>query len=146
MLFIYFNYLIISLNTYYSVDVVYLDFQKAFDTVSHQHLIQKLSSFGIHGKMLQWMEDFLKDRTLEVVLNGFHSRYKWSPTGISVGSHLIYNVYHNDLPSAVLSPLHMFADNTKIFHVTRNYSALQHDSDLFYDNSCHFVVSQFIGT
>ena len=39
-----------------SVDVIYLDFQKAFDSVPHQRLIQKLSSFGIHGKILQWLE------------------------------------------------------------------------------------------
>ena len=42
-----------------SVDVIYLDFQKAFDSVPHQRLIQKLSSFGVHGKILQWIKDFL---------------------------------------------------------------------------------------
>ena len=64
------DYFTKHLDEGYSVDVIYQDFQEAFDTVPHQPLIQKLSSFGIHGKMLQWIKDFLKDRTQEVVLNG----------------------------------------------------------------------------
>ena len=51
-----------------SVDVIYLDFQKAFDSVPHQRLIQKLSSFGVHGKNLQWIKDFLSNRTQQVVV------------------------------------------------------------------------------
>ena len=41
------------------IDVIYLDFQKAFDSVPHQRLIQKLTSFGINSKILQWIKDFL---------------------------------------------------------------------------------------
>ena len=41
------------------IDVIYLDFQKAFDSVPHQCLIKKLTSFGINGKILQWINDFL---------------------------------------------------------------------------------------
>ena len=44
------------------VDVVYLDFMKAFDKVSHYYLVQKLQSLGIHQKLLYWIRDFLKDR------------------------------------------------------------------------------------
>ena len=52
------------------IDVIYLDFQKAFDSVPHQRLIQKLTSFGINGKILQSIKDFLWNRTQQVVLNG----------------------------------------------------------------------------
>ena len=45
-----------------SVDVIYLDFQKAFDTVPHQRLLKKLSAYGIRGKLYSWIEDFLKER------------------------------------------------------------------------------------
>merc|ERR1711874_727745 len=53
-----------------SIDVAYLDFRKAFDLVSHEHLIYKLSKYGIKGKILGWIKDFLKDRTQRVVTRG----------------------------------------------------------------------------
>ena len=55
-----------------SVDVIaiYLDFQKASDSVPHQRLIQKLSPFEVHGKVLHWIKDFLRNRPQQVILNG----------------------------------------------------------------------------
>ena len=55
------------------VDVIYLDFQKAFDSVSHKHLLSKLASFGVQGKLFKWVENFLTDRQQKVVLNGYQS-------------------------------------------------------------------------
>ena len=55
------------------VDVIYLDFQKAFDTVPHQRLLNKLTSFGIHGNVLKWIEKFLNNREQQVVLNSHKS-------------------------------------------------------------------------
>ena len=52
------DYLTCHLDNAYSIDVIYLDFQKAFDTVPHQRLLQKLISFGIHGNVLKWIETF----------------------------------------------------------------------------------------
>ena len=52
------DYLTHHLDNGYSIDVIYLDFQKAFDTVLHQRLLQKLTSFGIHGNVLKWIENF----------------------------------------------------------------------------------------
>ena len=52
------------------VDVVYLDFQKAFDTVPHARLIKKLNSYGIDGAILAWITEYLKDRTQIVRVNG----------------------------------------------------------------------------
>jgi len=45
---------------------VYIDFCKAFDTVSHQKLILKLEKFGINGNLLSWISDFLSERTQKV--------------------------------------------------------------------------------
>ena len=44
------------------VDVIYLDFQEAFDSVPHKRLLGKLASFGVQGKLLKWIEHFLTDR------------------------------------------------------------------------------------
>ena len=67
------DYLTHHLDEGYSIDVIYLDFQKAFDTVSHRRLLQKLTSFGIHGNVLKWIESFLSNRVQQVVLNGHKS-------------------------------------------------------------------------
>ena len=52
----------------YGVDVAYLDFSKAFDSVPHQRLIQKLSSYGFSGKLLLWIKSFFSNRHQRVVL------------------------------------------------------------------------------
>ena len=51
-----------ALDEGYGLDVVYLDYRKAFDSVPHRRLIEKLKSFGINGKLLQWLDNFLTSR------------------------------------------------------------------------------------
>ena len=50
------------------VDMVYLDFEKAFDKVPHDLLIEKLQSFGIYGNLLKWLNSYLTNRQQHVVL------------------------------------------------------------------------------
>jgi len=72
-----------ALDEGYGLDVAYLDYRKAFDSVPHQRLIKKLKSFGINGKLLQWLDDFLTSRTMKVGLRGTLTAtggIKWSPT------------------------------------------------------------------
>ena len=128
------------------VDVIYLDFQKAFDSVPHQRLIQKLSSFGVHGKVLHWIKDFLRNRTQQVILNGQKSSSIPVTSGVPQGSvlgPLLFTMFVNDIPSVVLSPTFMFADHTKIFHFIRNrddHATLQNDLNLLYDWSVHWQL------
>jgi len=61
-----------ALDEGYGLDVVYLDYRKAFDSVPHQRLIKKLKSFGINGKLLQWLDDFLTSRTMKVIIKGIY--------------------------------------------------------------------------
>ena len=55
------------------VDVIYLDFAKAFDLVPRQRLLVKLKAHGVDGNLLAWIGDWLKDRKQKVVLNGCSS-------------------------------------------------------------------------
>ena len=80
-----------------TVDVVYLSFHKAFETVPHKHLLSKLHGYGIQGNLLSWIEAFLTGRKQRVVLNGHCSI--WSdvvsgvPQGLSWGlCFLTYNM------------------------------------------------------
>ena len=54
--------------------MITIDFSKAFDTKSHKKLLRKLYSYGISGKILGWIKDFLADRSLNVALNNSNSR------------------------------------------------------------------------
>ena len=117
------------------VDVVYVDFQKAFDSVPHHRLLRKLHSYGISGNLLRWITAFLSGRKQEVVLNGYHSGLISVTSGVPQGSvlgPLLFIIYINDLPSAVSSSTKMFADDTKMYRNVASASgstALQTDVD-----------------
>ena len=55
-----------ALDEGYGLDVVYLDYRKAFDSVPHRRLIEKLRSIGINWNLLEWLNSFLTSRTMTV--------------------------------------------------------------------------------
>ncbi len=56
-----------------TVDVIYLDFAKAFDSVNHKFLLAKMKSFGIGGVVVRWIESYLSSRVSRVHVGGEHS-------------------------------------------------------------------------
>ena len=87
------------------VGAVFIDFQKAFDCVSHPNLLQKLEhNFGITGNLLAWLRDYLSDREQYTVINGVPSENTKVAHGIPQGSVLgpiLFALYTSDLPKAV---------------------------------------------
>jgi len=63
------------LDNGYGVDILYLDYRKAFDSVPHQRLIHKLSTLGCQGKLLLWVESFLHNRTMRVGVRASYSSW-----------------------------------------------------------------------
>jgi len=55
-----------ALDEGYGIDVIYLDYRKAFDSVPHKRLIMKLKSYGFHSTTIMWIENFIKDRWMRV--------------------------------------------------------------------------------
>ena len=101
-----------------SVDIIYMDFQKAFDSVPHKRLITKVKALGVDGNVLKWITDFLFDRTQTVVVNSAESKEAPVTSGIPQGSVLgpiLFLMYINDLPANVLNQVRLFADDTKLF-------------------------------
>ena len=75
------------------IDMVYLDFRKAFDSVPHKRLIKKLEGYGIKGILLEWFKNFLNERQQRVVINGKTSDWTNVLSGIPQGS--ILDLYYS---------------------------------------------------
>ena len=75
-----------ALDEGFGLDVVYLDYRKALDSVPHQRLLEKLKGLGIKGKLLQWLENFLTLRTMRVGIRGTLSIIQMVLSGVPQGS------------------------------------------------------------
>ena len=112
------------------VDVLYLDFSKAFDSVDHGILLHKLQMHGINGTLLQWFENHLNERWQRVVIDGVTSA--WSPVtpGVPQGSilgPLLFVMFINDLPDNV-SPgtvSSLYVDDSKLYREIRSKEECQ---------------------
>ena len=71
-----------SLDHWNSVDVAYLDFKKAFDSVPHNRLLKKLNAYGFRGKLLEWIKLFLTGHKQQVHVNGSYSEWSDVLSGI----------------------------------------------------------------
>ena len=117
------------------MDVVYLDFQKAFDKVPHQRLL--LNAHGIGNDVITWIEKWLTHRRQRVIVDGEISNWKSVLSGVPQGSvlgpilFLIY-IYINDLEDDISSKVLKLADDTKVFRKVTNDTdkqSLQDDLD-----------------
>ena len=100
-----------SLDTGDEVDVVYLDFSKAFDSVPHGRLLHKLSLLGIRGSQHAWFTDYLSSRSQRVVIDGVFSPWVSVTSGVPQGSILGPLLYHS---------IALFADGAKFYRIVRN--------------------------
>ena len=110
------------------VDIIYLDFKKAFDKVLHQRLLLKLKAHGIGNGMINWIEKWLIDRRQRVVVDGEVSNWKSVLSGVPQGSVLgpiLFLIYINDLDYDITSNVLKFAHDTKVFKKIKSYADRQ---------------------
>ena len=104
------------------LDVIILDFSKAFDTVPHSRLLGKLHHYGIKGNLLRWIEEFLVGRTQSVLVDGTKSPEEAVLSGVPQGTvlgPLMFLLYINDMPSQVQrdTRCRLFADDSLLYRV-----------------------------
>ena len=93
-----------QLDSWHFACGIFVDLQKAFDTVDHDILIQKLNHYGIRGVANNWFSSYLQNRSQSVSINGFNSKLKRIHRGVPQGSilgPLLFLIYMNDLNCAI---------------------------------------------
>ena len=107
-----------QLDSREAVDVLYLDFQKAFDKVPHVRLLAKLKEIGVKGRVLDWIAEWLRRKEATCGNNGEASEWEDVLSGVPQGSilgPLLFLIYINDIDIGVLSSKLKFADDTKMY-------------------------------
>ena len=110
----------LALNDKKCLDVLYLDFSRAFDTLVHSKLLHKLRSYGVQHELLNWIESFLSGRSQRVLIDGHLSFSANVTSGIGQGSILgpsFFVLFINDITDCfdALSTCKLYADDVKLY-------------------------------
>ena len=108
---------------------IFIDLQKAFDTVNHSILINKLNYYGIRGTGNNWFKSYLSNRSQYVSIQGYDSDIKEIKHGVPQGSvlgPLLFLIYINDLHKSIrYSSVYHFADDTNLLNINTSPKKIQ---------------------
>ncbi len=136
-----------------SIDMIYLDFAKAFDKVDHNILMHKVKKLGITGKLGLWLHNFLSDRMHQVRLPGGISNQSKVISGVPQGTVLgpvLFLILMSDISDDIASHIISFADDTRLYapiNSANDCDNLQHDLSKIYtwadENNMTFNSNKF---
>jgi len=120
------------LNENKQIDAIFLDFSKAFDRAPHKKLFNKLSHYGIRSTMLAWIQDYLTDRSQNVILEGICSNTSFVTSGVPQGTvlaPLLFLYFVNDTPEIFHSKIRLYADDILLYSVIHSLNDCLHLQD-----------------
>ena len=137
----------LAMDHHLSVDLIFIDFRKAFDTVPHQRLLKKLHHYGIQENVYNWISTWLTKRTQRVVIKGHSSTYVHVDSGVPQGTvhgPLMFLLYINDITSNISSCIRLFADDCVLYRVIQSeqdHHHLQQDLNYIIQWTKHWQMS-----
>ena len=111
------NYITDEADKGHSLNIAYLDFNKAFDKVSHNGLVIQLKRHGISDDIINWIQAWLYQRKQRVILNGAKSQWEYVTSGVPQGSvlgPLLFSIFVNNIENGIKSKVFKFADDIKL--------------------------------
>ena len=122
---------------------IFVDLQKAFDTVDHNILLRKLCYYGVRGLANSWFQSYLSNRKHYVSISGHNSPTKINIYGVPQGSvlgPLLFLLYINDLHNAIeYSSVYHFADDTNLLHINKSLKSLGNKLNIDLKLLCHWL-------
>ena len=120
-----------SIDSKEKIDIIYTDYEKAFDNVDHGILLTKLFNLGVRGKIIKLLQSYLIERTQRVRINSHFSESVMVTSGVPQGpllASLFFVFYVNDLPETcrAVVPL-LCADDAKFISVNKSSLICQMD-------------------
>ena len=142
------NTLLHNIDKGYLTGLVFLDLSKAFDTLDHNVMLDKLSDFGFNRSALQWFSSYLTGRTQSICVNGVTSEPMPIQFGVPQGSvlgPLLFIMYINDLPLAVrVCNVELYADDTLLFFASKSVRDIESQLTSDLENLISWFHSNFL--
>ena len=123
--------------------MILIDLQKAFDTIDHEILLQKLKAIKFSKSTIKWFKSYLSERrflvNIENKLSGFAKISCGKPQGSILGP-LLFLIYVNDMPQAVTSTLLLYADDSCILYQHKDVVQIEKRLNEDFENLCNWFV------
>ena len=123
--------------------MIFIDLQKAFDTIDHDIFLQKLECIGFSNSAILWYRSYLENRTFQVNIENDYSNLGKLNCGVPQGSilgPLIFLIYVNDMPQSVDCDLFLYADDTCVGFTDNNIKTIENNLNRNFNSLCDWFV------
>ena len=123
--------------------MILIDLQKAFDTIDHDILLEKMVHLKFSSSTISWFKSYLSDRTFKVNINGAYSNPGDLTCGVPQGSilgPLLFLLYINDMPKSVSSDLFLYADDSCLLFQHKDLKEIEKQLNKDFSNLCDWFI------